>query len=62
MNKIIQLQPWRDLLLALTEQGDIYVISVDDAHPERGPTFRFWSPGVPTDELARATGYAKENR
>ena len=29
MNKIIQLQPWRDLLLALTEHGEIYQLSID---------------------------------
>lgn len=28
-NKIIQLQPWRDRLLALTEQGEIYCLDLN---------------------------------
>lgn len=29
-NRIIQLQPWRNVLLALTEQGEVYELEVVD--------------------------------
>jgi len=46
-NKIIQLVPWRDLLLALTEQGEIYKAGINDAGVEDLPTFVLWSRGIP---------------
>jgi len=46
-NKIIQIVLWRDLVLALTERGEIYRVGIGDARPYDSPTFVLWSPGIP---------------
>ena len=42
-NKIVQLQPWRDLLLGLTEQGEIYRLDID----QLPMTATLLFPGIP---------------
>ena len=47
-NRIVQLVPWRDVLLALTEQGEIYRLQPDQDYAQ--PTQLLCSllfPGIP---------------
>ena len=47
-NKIIQLVPWRDLLLGLTEQGEVYsLVDLSGAAREFHAVLLF--PGLPID-------------
>ena len=32
-NRIVQLQPWHDKLLALTEQGEVYDLTIPSPDP-----------------------------
>lgn len=49
MNRIVQLVPWRDVLLALTEQGEVYrLIPEDDENNLQGRlTATILFPGLP---------------
>ena len=45
--KIIQLQPWRDMLLALTDEGEIYRLILNK---DNDPLFAFLIfPGIPRE-------------
>ena len=46
-NRIVQIVPWRDLLLALTEQGEIYRLTGDSKLSEWSATLFF--PGLPAE-------------
>ena len=50
-DKIIQLQPWRDVLLGLTEQGEIYVLTPENTFewPRRGFLLTLVWPGMPQE-------------
>lgn len=45
--KIIQLQPWHDLLLGLTDTGEIYRLEVFQEGPSGGYGYRISCDAVP---------------
>lgn len=51
-NRIVQLVPWRDMLLALTEQGEVFQLVYD--YPRVTPVAVTWFPGLPDTVRARA--------
>lgn len=46
-NRIVQLVPWRDVLLALTEQGEIYRLDPDSDGPPVALSAMLVFPGIP---------------
>lgn len=46
--RIVQLVPWRDILLALTDQGEIYRLVVDADGLPVSLSARLVFPGIPS--------------
>ena len=46
-DRIVQLVPWRDCLLALTEQGEVYRLNPDSYQPPTSLSAMLLFPGLP---------------